>query len=462
MEVQTEATRRRTCATYVGDMHALEWHLLEAFERQLAITKELPDAHALVQSLIATSKRHTKILNELVSSLGDVEKIVTDKLKSAVAGLFGIAAGLVDTVRPLAVSKALRDNYTAINHAIVGYVMLSTTAGALKNAETKLVAYEFLNDWIGLAQELMRLIPTLALKDLSDIGIKVLDFNAARDFATNEKWGGLFGTESSVSLPEVISELQSILEQQTLLEKEERAELEHIPNRIVLEKRSASETLVHGHIEKPLVETIVKPVIVQETFRPEKIIEVQPVIHREVQAPEIHHIERHVYEKIEATGSHVVTNKPIVNEVIRPHIIEEVQEIIHRELPAPYVEKVQEHLTETEILPTLHTKEVLVGKEEVFEADLVVEESQENTEELLADAMAEVEAEVAAIAEAEAELEGELEAKTEELAESVAENFVEKLQRATAALEAPQQKEKVFPAGGTPVGLAAALPKQSL
>lgn len=61
MEVQSEATRRRTCATYAGDMHALELHLLEAFERQLAITKELPDAHALVESLISTSKRHAKM-----------------------------------------------------------------------------------------------------------------------------------------------------------------------------------------------------------------------------------------------------------------------------------------------------------------------------------------------------------------------------------------------------------------
>lgn len=96
-----------------------------------------------------------------------MEKIVTDKLKSAVAGFFGIAAGLVDTVRPLAASKALRDNYTAINHAIVGYVMLSTTAGALKNMETKVIADQFLSEWIGLAQQIMGLIPSIALKDLS-------------------------------------------------------------------------------------------------------------------------------------------------------------------------------------------------------------------------------------------------------------------------------------------------------
>jgi len=375
MEGQGDSVRRRTCATYAGDMHALEVHMLEAFERQLSITKQLPDANALVLSLIATCKRHASILNELVSSLGDVEKIVTDKLKSAFAGLFGIAAGLVDTVRPLAASKALRDDYTAINHAIVGYVMLSTTAGALKNLETKVVADEFLNDWMSLAQRLMGLIPAIALRDLSDVGIQVLDFNAAREFSSNERWGSLFGaSESEMSLPDAIMELQALLELQSLREGKETREDLSVPNKIILEKRSTSaEGLVHGHVEMPVVETIVKPVIVEETFRPEKILEVQPVIHREVQVPEVHHIEKHIYEKVEATGSHVVTNKPIVDEVIKPHIIEEVQEIIHRELPAPFVERVEEHISEVEVMPTLHTKEVIC-EEEVYKADLIVEE----------------------------------------------------------------------------------------
>lgn len=383
MQGQTEATRRRTCATYAGDMHALELHLLEAFERQVSITKELPEAHALVLSLIATSKRHAQILNELVNSLGDVEKIVTDKLKSAVAGLFGIAAGLVDTVRPLAVSKALRDNYTAINHAIVGYVMLSTTAAALKNTETKVIAEEFLSDWIGFAQQVMCLIPSMALKDLSDNGINVLDFGVARSFSSNERWSSLFGTGATgsagegLNLPEVISELQSILEGSTPLATTESEEALDIPNKIIIEKLSPGAGVVQGHVEKPVVETIVRPVIVEETFRPEKIIEVQPVIHREIQAPEIHHIERHIYEKVEATGSHLVTNKPIVDEVIKPHIIEEVQEIIHRELPAPFVEKVEKHILEVEVMPTLHTKEVVLEKEEVYQADLVVEHAPE-------------------------------------------------------------------------------------
>lgn len=268
-------------------------------------------------------------------------------------------------------------------------------------------------------------VPINACLPSLDVGIKILDFNAAREFSSNERWSGLFGTseeEESMGLPEVLTELKSILEQQAVLEREEmRAELEaDIPNKIILEKRSAGETLVLGHIEKPVVEHIVKPVIVEETFRPEKIIEVQPVIHREVQAPEVHHIERHIYEKVEATGSHLITNKPIVEEVIRPHIIEEVQEIVHRELPAPVIEKVEKHITELEVLPTLHTKEVVLEKEEVFKADLVVEE-----EEVVVEAPVEI------------------------LAEKLAQ----------AALEASKADASL---SGLSAGLGATLPKQSL
>jgi len=375
MEAQSDAVRRRTCATYVGDMHALELHMLEAFDRQITITKEIRDAHVVVLSLSSTAKRHAQLLNELVSSLGDVEKIVTDKLKSAVTGFFGIAAGLVDTVRPLAASKALRDDYTAVNHAIVGYVMLSTTAAALRNDETKFIADEFLNDYINLAQQIMALIPSLAIRGLSDNGIQVLDFNAAQQFKIDKQWSVLFSRDTIQSQSQTETQTTSDLKQESVA-RVDVASAENIlaPNKIIVEKTSVTNDFsATGRVDKPVVETIVMPVIIEETFRPEKIVEVQPVIHREVRAPEIHHIERHIYEKVEAVGPHVVTNKPIIEEVIKPVIIEEVQEVIHRELPAPYVEKIEQHVTEVEVMPTLHTKEVILEKEEVLEADLVIE-----------------------------------------------------------------------------------------
>jgi len=356
MEQQPDITRRRTCAVYAGDMHALELHMLEAFERQVSITQDFIDANLLVHSLVATSKRHATVLNGLVNSLGDVEKIVTDKLKSAVAGLFGLAAGFVDTVRTLAISKALRDDYTALQHAIVGYVLLCTTATALKNEDTRLVAEECLADYIDLSQRIMSLLPTLALRDLADEGILLLDANAAQLVKENKRWGTIFrstGAKAGLSSSQTTASLPPI----------------------ILERTETAEGTITGQIEAPLVEIIKKPVIIEETFRQEKIVEVQPVIHREIRAPEIHHIEKHIFEKVETRGPTVVTNKPIIEETIRPVIVEEVQEIIHRELPAPVVERVEKLIDEVEIMPTVHTKEVILENEEhILKTDILVKE----------------------------------------------------------------------------------------
>jgi len=360
MEIQTEATRKRTCAVYAGDMHALECHMFEAFERQLTSFQDLANVCDVVEDLRATSKRHIYALNELVTSLGDVEKMVTDKLKTAVAGLFGVAAGLVDSVRSLPATKALRDDYTALSHAIAGYVLLSTTATALQNEKTKEIAENFLNDYICLSHKVMAVLPSLAIRDLLGCDIHVLNYDAPKLVMERKEWSTLFRKETH-SQQICATALGSTVQISTI-------------SPVVVEKTTTT-TTSSGQLNAPVVETIVKPTVIKETFRPQKITEIQPIIEREVTAPEVHHIEKHIYEKVE-TGSATITNQPIVREVIKPVIVEEVQEIIHREVPAPYVEKVEKITEELEVLPTVHTKEVLLdSQEKVLKTDLLVKET---------------------------------------------------------------------------------------
>jgi len=113
------------------------------------------------------------------------------------------------------------------------------------------------------------------------------------------------------------------------------------------------------HTVPPVVETHVHPTVVQQTMRPEKITEVQPVIHRDVEAPQVHVIEKHMYEQVRSTGPNFVTNQPIIEETVRPRIIEEIQPVVHREVPAPFVEHVEQHVTEHITQPTTMTKEIL-------------------------------------------------------------------------------------------------------
>jgi len=86
------------------------------------------------------------------------------------------------------------------------------------------------------------------------------------------------------------------------------------------------------------------PIVAEQTMRPEKIVEVQPVVHRQVDAPQVHVIEKHM---VPSTGSQVLTNMPIIEETVSPQIIEEIQPIVHHNRCASFVEQhVAEHITQ--------------------------------------------------------------------------------------------------------------------
>ena len=190
--------RIRTLTTYVGDMHALEQHMLEAFESQLKLTQDTPNAHAVVQQLVTSTRNHITALEQRVQALGHTEKTVTDTIKTAVAGLFGMAAGAIDAIRPQQVSKALRDSYTALNHATIGYIMLQTTGVALTDQETADLAERHLNDCVANAQAIASIMPALVVKDLSD-DVGNVATGAADTVTGNEKLAHLYHGLNSAS-----------------------------------------------------------------------------------------------------------------------------------------------------------------------------------------------------------------------------------------------------------------------
>src|SRR3712207_3798573 len=95
--------RNETLATYVGDMLALEKHLLEAFEKQLPLTEGTPDAHTVVQQLVTTTQSHITALEQQAKNYGEADKGVANTIKTFIAGLFGVAAGAIDQIRPQSV-----------------------------------------------------------------------------------------------------------------------------------------------------------------------------------------------------------------------------------------------------------------------------------------------------------------------------------------------------------------------
>lgn len=172
--------RIQTLTQYLGDMHALERHMLEAFEFQIALTKEQPDANKLAQRLTDTCNEHIAALQTRINALGDPSKSISDALKTAVSGIFGIAAGVVNALRTQRISKAMRDSYTALSLANISYVMLQTTSLALNDKESAALAEKHLRDGLGNAQAIANLIPDLVVRELSDDELEVNSQAAAK------------------------------------------------------------------------------------------------------------------------------------------------------------------------------------------------------------------------------------------------------------------------------------------
>ena len=123
---------REEIRPYVADMAAVERHILEALERQHKddTFKDFPNALGLVDRLAAVLKTHVEGLEAHLGTLpgGGVAAAV----KETVTGVLGGLAGVYDKVRKDKISRALRDDYTALSLAAVSYTMLHSTALGLR------------------------------------------------------------------------------------------------------------------------------------------------------------------------------------------------------------------------------------------------------------------------------------------------------------------------------------------
>jgi len=130
---------------------------------------------------------------------------------------------------------------------------------------------------------------------------------------------------------------------------------EHVDEHII---QHGAHEHIHEHINAPIIETVVKPTVIEETVRRDKVVEIQPIVHRQVDAPEVHHIEKHVYEKVPPSGPSRIVKQAVIDETIQPRITEEVKTFVHREVPAPYIVHEEQHIKEHLVRPVVHTSEV--------------------------------------------------------------------------------------------------------
>jgi len=162
--------RMTTLQKYVSDMMAVEEHIGSAVKRQVKddnLAKHTSQASQIINRIAETTERHEQELKRHLEAIGgDAAK----GIKEVATAALGTLAGLYDKVRTEAVSKMLRDDYTALNLATVSYTMLHTTGLALNDQATAALALRHLQDYTSIIMEINVLIPNVVVTDLRDNG----------------------------------------------------------------------------------------------------------------------------------------------------------------------------------------------------------------------------------------------------------------------------------------------------
>ncbi len=191
----TDDKNLSTIQTYVGDMYSLESHIEQAIDAQLEKVKDHPKAQMAVRRFHGTVRTQRDAMKAHLDSLGSS---TSGSLKSAVTNLFGMAAGVIDKVRPEAASKILRDNYTAFNLAAMGYHMLYGTALMLNDQKTAAIAERHHRAYTDMVQDINQIILSVVAEELRQDGLTLNE--KAMDSATetmNEDWRATAPSTSS-------------------------------------------------------------------------------------------------------------------------------------------------------------------------------------------------------------------------------------------------------------------------
>jgi len=170
----TTDKRNEILTTYVGDVHALVAHGLEAIDRQVENLKDVShqDAKTVVNAAKSMLEAQKSVLAARVEALGGS---TTKPFKDAVSAIAGVAAGLINAVRPSETVKSLRDDHTYFSHLGISFLLLHTTAAGLSDAETEKLAEQGYRETARLVMMLDNTLPKITVEELREDGTTVLD-----------------------------------------------------------------------------------------------------------------------------------------------------------------------------------------------------------------------------------------------------------------------------------------------
>jgi len=181
--------RQETITKYLGDMKSVVSHVHTAMERQKDEFKDKPDVAQAIARIALSLRRQDEALARRLEALGGSP---THPVKEAVSDALGVFAGLDNKVRTEGAAKGLRDDHVALNLVYMSWTTLHTTAVALSDQETAVLAKRSCIEVAKFVSEVDHLVPPTVLRELQDGDLGSLDASAPQRTldAMREAWIG--------------------------------------------------------------------------------------------------------------------------------------------------------------------------------------------------------------------------------------------------------------------------------
>ncbi len=167
------SSNQDTIRSYIGDLIAVLDHVAQAVgkHRDNVDLRKVDHASVLIDDLYAALVRHRTDLELHLKAIGGATGggVVKDVLTT----LTGVMAGVYGTMRGEAMSRIIRDDYTALSFVIACATMLHTTALALNDLSTADITRRHMRDYPPLIMALSHVLPMAVLVDLHSDNVAV-------------------------------------------------------------------------------------------------------------------------------------------------------------------------------------------------------------------------------------------------------------------------------------------------
>lgn len=160
--------RKESIRKHTSDMLAIEQHILDAVRRQRDEDKMRSnvDANNVTAEIERVLSNHVSALEDLAERYGAEGQSTA---KEALTKLLGVAAGLYDKVRgDQPISRDLRDNYTALSLAAMGYTAYHTFGLAVGEEKIATIAQKHLKDLTPLMVEISKVLPEVVVRETNE------------------------------------------------------------------------------------------------------------------------------------------------------------------------------------------------------------------------------------------------------------------------------------------------------